>query len=90
VITVIIVDLVKKTKADVAAQKASHTTREKLRRELCEEQERNVQRKKVSLVGKTKTMTTDAVDADAGATRRNERMTKDGKRTVAMRFGLAA
>lgn len=38
--------LVKKTKAEVAAQKASHAGRERLRRERHEEQERNVQRKK--------------------------------------------
>ncbi|KZT69044.1 Brix-domain-containing protein [Daedalea quercina L-15889] len=38
--------LVKRTKAEVAAQKTEHAAKEKLRRQRREEQERNVQRKK--------------------------------------------
>jgi ribosome biogenesis protein SSF1/2 len=37
---------VKKTKSEIAAQRASHASKEKLRKERREEQERNVQRKK--------------------------------------------
>lgn len=39
-------EFVKKSKAEVAAQKAEHAAKEKLRRERREEQERNVRRKK--------------------------------------------
>ena len=44
---------VKKTKTEIAAQKEWHTTREKLRKERREEQDRNVRRKKAQ-AGKTK------------------------------------
>jgi ribosome biogenesis protein SSF1/2 len=44
---------VKKTKADVAAQKTLHAAKEKLKKERREEQDRNVQRKK-ALAGETK------------------------------------
>ncbi|KAH9981508.1 Brix domain-containing protein [Lactifluus volemus] len=47
-------EFVKKTKAEVAAQKASHAAKEKLRKQRREEQERNVQRKK-ALAGGAKT-----------------------------------
>ena len=50
---------VKKTKAEIAAQRVWHADREKLRKQRREEQDRNVQRKK-ALAGKTKT---DAVGA---------------------------
>jgi ribosome biogenesis protein SSF1/2 len=52
-------EFVKKTKAEIAAQKELHATRVKLRKERREEQDRNVQRKK-ALAGKTKA---DAVSA---------------------------
>ena len=54
---------VKKTKAEVAAQKVWHATREKLRKERREEQDRNVQRKK-ALAGKTKADTVGAADEE--------------------------
>ncbi|KAI0295537.1 Brix domain-containing protein [Russula brevipes] len=41
-------EFVKKTKAEVAAQRASHAAKEKLRKERREEQERNVKRKLAS------------------------------------------
>jgi len=44
---------VKKTKSEIAAQRASHAAKEKLRKERREEQEQNVQRKK-ALVEKSK------------------------------------
>ncbi|KAI9446666.1 Brix-domain-containing protein [Lactarius indigo] len=50
---VIFHEFVKKTKVEVAAQKASHAAKEKLRKERREEQERNVQRK-MALAGKGK------------------------------------
>ena len=50
---------VKKTKAEIAAQRVWHADKEKLRKQRREEQDRNVQRKK-ALAGKTKT---DAVGA---------------------------
>ncbi|KAH9998142.1 Brix domain-containing protein [Russula compacta] len=46
-------EFVKKTKAEIAAQRASHSAKEKLRKERREEQERNV-RRKAALTGKTK------------------------------------
>lgn len=54
---VIFHEFVKKTKAEVAAQKASHAAKAKLRKERREEQERNVQRK-TALAGKGKASTT--------------------------------
>ncbi|RDX48281.1 Brix-domain-containing protein [Lentinus brumalis] len=45
-------DLIKKTKAEVKAQKAEHAAKEKLRKQRREEQERNVQRKKAAQEGK--------------------------------------
>ena len=44
---------VKKTKAEIAAQRVWHADKEKLRKDRREEQDRNVQRKK-ALAGKTK------------------------------------
>ncbi|KAF8630369.1 hypothetical protein AX15_002933 [Amanita polypyramis BW_CC] len=64
--TVIYHEFVKKSKKEVAAQKAEHAAREKLRRERREEQERNVARKKV--VAETKRAgTKHEADADDGS-----------------------
>ncbi|CAA7267931.1 unnamed protein product [Cyclocybe aegerita] len=45
---------VKKTKKEIAAQKAEHAAKAKLRKERREEQERNVQRKKAKTAGQEK------------------------------------
>ena len=57
---------VKKTKAEVAAQKASHAAKEKLRKERREEQERNVQRKNAALSGKGNVDATVGTDEEEG------------------------
>lgn len=57
-------EFVKKTKTEVAAQKASHAAKEKLRKERREEQERNVERKKAALAGKGKASTTGGTDEE--------------------------
>ncbi|KAH9004923.1 Brix-domain-containing protein [Lactarius hatsudake] len=62
---VIFHEFVKKTKAEVAAQKASHAAKAKLRMERREEQERNVQRK-TALAGKGKASTTGVTDEEEG------------------------
>ena len=54
---------VKKTKAEIAAQKEGHAARAKLRKERREEQDRNVQRKK-ALAGKTKANAVGASDEE--------------------------
>lgn len=59
-------EFVKKTKAEVAAQKASHAAKEKLRKERREEQERNVQRKNAALSGKSDAGTTVGADEEEG------------------------
>ncbi|KAH9001478.1 Brix-domain-containing protein [Lactarius akahatsu] len=60
---VIFHEFVKKTKAEVVAQKASHAAKAKLRKERREEQERNVQRK-TALAGKGKASTTGGTDEE--------------------------
>jgi len=57
-------EFVKKTKAEVAAQKASHAAKEKLRKERREEQERNVQRKNATVAGKVNADTTVGTDEE--------------------------
>lgn len=57
-------EFVKKTKAEVAAQKSSHAAKEKLRKERREEQERNVQRKRAALAGEGKASTAGGTDED--------------------------
>jgi len=57
-------EFVKKTKAEVAAQKASHAAKEKLRKERREEQERNVQRKNATEAGKVNADTTVGADEE--------------------------
>ncbi|KAI8998777.1 Brix domain-containing protein [Trametes punicea] len=47
-------EFVKKTKAEIQAQKAEHAAKEKLRQQRREEQERNVQRKKMAQEAKKK------------------------------------
>ncbi|KAI0361942.1 Brix-domain-containing protein [Trametes cingulata] len=47
-------EFVKKSKAEIKAQKAEHAAKEKLRQQRREEQERNVQRKKAELEAKKK------------------------------------
>ncbi|CDO70757.1 hypothetical protein BN946_scf184798.g72 [Trametes cinnabarina] len=47
-------EFVKKSQAEIRAQKAEHAAREKLRKQRKEEQERNVQRKKAALEAKEK------------------------------------
>lgn len=55
-------EFVKKTKAEIAALKAEHKAKEKLRKQRRDEQERNVQRKKEEAVKKTGT----AVNSEDG------------------------
>jgi ribosome biogenesis protein SSF1/2 len=52
---------IKKTKAEIAAQRVWHATRKFLRKEHCEEQDRNVQCKR-ALAGKTKADAVSATD----------------------------
>ncbi|KAJ3508670.1 hypothetical protein NLJ89_g5627 [Agrocybe chaxingu] len=56
-------EFVKKTKQEIAAQKAEHATKAKLRKERREEQERNVQRKKVKAAGQEKDASEDEEDS---------------------------
>jgi ribosome biogenesis protein SSF1/2 len=63
---------VKKTKAEVAAQKATHAAKDKLRKERREEQERNVQRKNAALSEKGNASTAVGTDEVEGGEEEEE------------------
>jgi hypothetical protein len=91
----LLIIVVKKTKAEIAAQKVSYAVKEKSRRVRRKEQERNMQRKNAVFAGKTKKMAADAADADADATSEkgedgkeyNLQSLRGRKRAMVMRLG---
>lgn len=75
-------EFVKKSKKEIAEQKAAHATKEKLRKERREEQERNVARKKAEKEKKEKKsvrIAGDKDEEDKSAEEEDEDMEEDGE-----------